>query len=284
MSDVIFDRFGNFEGISKSKSKKRKTDLKGKALVVLVSILICILFVEMFLYFFAFPSFETVKITFSGLKNFSQQEVVKACGGELEKNYFKIDKIKIKSLISSIAGIENVSVKLRFPNRVFIDIEERQAVAVTFINDSERTIPIQIDRNGVLFPVKSAFIPSDGSVPIISGIPVENIPEGMRLPSKYHLLLDQIYKIQSVNRKYFAAVSEIRVVPREYGNFELVLIPVKAHLKVLADRILNEETLQKMMVTLDVVKGLDPNVDVIDLRYGSVSYHSRGVNTGVLFE
>ena len=72
-----------------------------------------------------------------------------------------------------------------------------------------------------------------------------------------------------------AAVSEIHVVPREYGNFELVLIPLKAHLRVLADRILDEDTLQKMMVTLDVVTGLDRDVDVIDLRYGSISYHSR---------
>ena len=87
--------------------------------------------------------------------------------------------------------------------------------------------------------------------------------------------LEKIAKIQSVNKKYFAAVSEIHVVPREYGNFELVLIPLKAHLRVLADRILDEDTLQKMMVTLDVVTGLDRDVDVIDLRYGSISYHSR---------
>ncbi len=136
-------------------------------------------------------------------------------------------------------------------------------------------MPIQIDKNGVLFPVNSAELPIDGSIPIISGVPVENIPEGMRLPSKYQLLIDQIAKIQSINRKYFAVVSEIHVVPREYGNFELVLIPLKSHLRVLSDRILSEEILQKMMVTLDVVNGLDKDVDVIDLRYGSISYHSK---------
>lgn len=284
MSDIVFGSFENYKPRSKSKIEKPTKDLKGKALIVLFVILVSLLFVEAVVYLFALPSLNPAKVSFSGLKNCTQQEIFIACGDALEKSYFKIDKTQIKSVISSIPGIEEVTVKTRFPDRVFIDIKEREAVAVTFVNNSERTVPVQIDKNGVLFPVKSAPIPIDGSVPIISGIPVENIPEGMRLPSKYHLLIDQIAEIQSVNRKYFAAVSEIRVVPREYGNFELVLIPVKAHLRVLADRILNEETLQKMMVTLDVVKGLDPNVELIDLRYGSVSYHSRASGTGVLFE
>ena len=154
------------------------------------------------------------------------------------------------------------------------------------MNKDKRTVPIQIDRNGVLFAVKSAEIPLDGSIPIISGIPVENIPEGMRLPSKYHLLIDQIAAIQSVNRTFFAALSEIHVVPKEFGNFELELIPLKSKLRVFADRMLNLETLQKMMVTLDAVKGLNGNgvVDVIDLRNGSVSYHVRSSARGVMFE
>ena len=273
MSEIMITSFEDF----KVQDHKKK-DTKGKVLKVVFAILLVLLFVEAIVYIFVFPCLNNVKINFYGLNNCTRQEIVNACGEKLDRNFIRFNKVQVQSIIASIPGIEDVEIERRFPDRIFIKIKEREPVAVTFVNKNDRTVPVQIDKNGVLFPVKSAELPVDGSIPIISGVPVENIPEGMRLPSKYHLLIDQIAKIQSVNKKYFAAVSEIHVVPREYGNFELVLIPLKAHLKVLADRILDEDTLQKMMVTLDVVTGLDKDVDVIDLRYGSISYHSRSGN------
>ena len=279
MSDFAFKSFEEFESTS-----KKKKDARAKALKWLFVILFSLLFIEVAVYFFVVPCLGPVKYKFSGLNNCSEKELIEVCENSLDVNYFSLNKSKIRSMISSVSGVEEVKISKRFPDRVYINVIERKPVAVTFVNDGDVTVPIQIDKNGVLFPVKSAVVPDDGSVPIVSGIPVENIPEGMRLPSKYHLLIDQIAELQAKNRIYFAAVSEIHVVPREYGNFELVLFPVKAHLRVLADRVLNEETLQKMLVTLDVVKGLDSNVDVIDLRYGSISYHSRNDPTGASFE
>ena len=279
MSDFAFKSFEEFESTS-----KKKKDARAKALKWLFVILFSLLFIEVAVYFFVVPCLGPVKYKFSGLNNCSEKELIEVCGNSLDVNYFSFNKSKIRSMISSVSGVEEVKISKRFPDRVYINVIERKPVAVTFVNDGDVTVPIQIDKNGVLFPVKSAVVPNDGSVPIVSGIPVENIPEGMRLPSKYHLLIDQIAELQAKNRIYFAAVSEIHVVPREYGNFELVLFPVKAHLRVLADRVLNEETLQKMLVTLDAVKGLDSNVDVIDLRYGSISYHSRNDPTGASFE
>lgn len=279
MSDFAFRSYNEFEG-----STKNEKNTKGKALKILFAVLFLLLLVELVVYLFVVPCMGSVRISFSGLENCNEQEIISVCGERLASNYLKFNKSEIRSIIASIPGIEDVKITRRFPDRVFVNVVERKPVAVTLINEEDKTVPIQIDKNGVLFPVKHAVVPNDGSVPIISGIPVENIPEGMRLPAKYHLLIDQIASIQSVNKKYFAAISEIHVVPREYGNFELVLFPVRAHLKVFADRVLNEETLQKMMVTLDVVRGLDSNVEVIDLRYGSVSYHPHLSSTGVFFE
>ncbi len=279
MSDFAFYEFEDYE-----RKFKEKKDTKSKILIWLFAILFSLLLIEVFAYIFIIPCMNPAKVTISGLQNCTEQEIYTTCGQALNGNCLKLDKNEICSIVSSIPGVEEVKVVKRLPDRVYINVKERTPVAVTFMNEGDKTVPIQIDKNGVLFPVKSASIPTDGSIPIISGIPVENIPEGMRIPLKYHLLIDQISSIQALNSKYFAAVSEIQVVPREFGNFELVLFPVSSHLRVLADRVLNEETLSKMLVTLDVVKGLDSNVDVIDLRYGSVSYHSRGLSSGVIFE
>jgi cell division protein FtsQ len=87
--------------------------------------------------------------------------------------------------------------------------------------------------------------------------------------------MEQIQDIRNLKQKYFAAISEIEVVPKEYGNYELVLYPIQAKVRVLTDRALNEEALQYMMVVLDVVNSIEPDVGEIDLRYGSVSYRKR---------
>jgi cell division protein FtsQ len=150
-------------------------------------------------------------------------------------------------------------------------VTERIPVAMTFISVNGRSMPVQIDKNGVLFSNEQAER-QDGSIPIISGLPVEHLSEGMRIPAKYRVLVDQIAHIQSLPQRYFAAVSEICVMPKEYGNYELMLIPAKSRTRVLTDRALNEDALQYMMVVLDVVNSIEPNVAVIDLRYGSVSY------------
>ena len=97
----------------------------------------------------------------------------------------------------------------------------------------------------------------------------------MRIPSKYRPLIDQIASIRNISQKYFAAISEICVVPKEYGNYELMLIPAGSKIKVITDRSLNEDALKYMMIALDVVNSIEPDVTEIDLRYGSVSYRKR---------
>ncbi len=47
---------------------------------------------------------------------------------------------------------------------------------------------------------------------------------------------------------------------------------MQSQIKVLTDRNITEESLQYMMVVLDVVNAMDSNVAEVDLRYGSISY------------
>ena len=104
---------------------------------------------------------------------------------------------------------------------------------------------------------------------------IENLQEGMRLPAKYRVLMEQISAIRNLSQKYFAAISEIQVVPKEYGNYELVLYPTQAKVRVLTDRSLTEDALKYMMVVLDVVNSIEPDVVEVDLRYDSLSYRCR---------
>ena len=191
------------------------------------------------------------------------------------RNWFGFSVESAASIISSASGIDSVSVRKVFPDKIYIEVFERQPVAMTFINQNGRSLAVQIDKTGVLFPEHSLDSIDVSTVPIISGLPVEHLTEGMRIPQKYRTLIEQISAIRQMGQKYFAAISEICVIPKEYGNYELMLIPEGSKIKVLTDRTLNEDALKYMMVVLDVVNSIDSNVSEVDLRYGAVSYRKR---------
>lgn len=244
---------------------------------IIFGILCLFLAGEIAYYKLIIPSLSSPKVTVSGNSVYSAQEIAKKLLVMKSKNWFDFDVDQAASILSSEAGLESVIVEKHFPDKILIKVKERQPVAVTFVEEKGHSVPVQIDRNGVIFPSKQT--PDTTSMPIVSGLPVEYMRDGMRIPSKYRPLIQQINEIKELPQKYFAAISEICVVPKESGSYELALIPSQSKIRVLTDRSLNEDALQNMMVVLDVVNVLDPSVSEIDLRYGSVSCKSD-LNSG----
>ena len=181
--------------------------------------------------------------------------------------------------MSTVSGIESVSVDKKFPDQVVISVRERVAVANSIVFENGRSKSVQIDENGVVFTANSDALAQDTSIPLVTGIPSENLVEGMRLPSKYRVLMEQISQIRSLPQKYFAVISEIQIVPKEFGNYELALYPAFSKVRVLTDPQLNEDAIKCMMVVLDVVNSIEADVSEVDLRYGSVSYKKNGAST-----
>lgn len=279
MSDFVFQDFDGFEGFAVTKSrpvknKNKKTDAL-PMIKAFVAILLVILVCEFFVYFFIVPRMKKVEIYFNGLSTFTEEQMRNIVGETADKTFLAFDISDVKSRIANIAGIEDVKVEKHFPNRVYITVKEREAVAMTFAQLGERTVLVQIDKNGVLFPINKDKAPLAGTIPLISGFPIDNIPEGMRIPQMYRALIEQIARIQMLPQKYFVAISEIQVIPKEYGNYELVLYPIHSRTRILTGRQLNEHDLVRMMIALDVVNKVEPNVAEIDLRYGAVSYRKH---------
>ncbi len=267
--------YSDYEDILVESSRPAKKDKKVSMLKVIVLVLAILLVFEAIIYTLVIPCMSPVKIEFRGLKTLSAAELGTQITGGVSSPWMKFDTARAVSVLSNVSAIETVSVDKRFPDRVVVLVKEREAVAKTVVSVNDRSIPVQIDRNGVLFTSSSLSYLQDSSVPLLSGLPVDAVQDGMRLPAKYRTLMEQIEEIRELKQRYFAAISEIQVVPKEYGNYELVLYPIQTKVRVLTDRSLNEEALQYMMVVLDVVNSIEPDVEEIDLRYGSVSYRRR---------
>ena len=259
----------DYEGASDGKTEK-----KIKLIKVIFCVLCFALLCELVIYKYIMPSFSSPKVTVTGQKEYSAEEIARLLLPMNSTNWFDFDVEQAVALLSSEAGIDHVVVEKKFPDKIYVNVEEREPVAVTFVMENGRTSPVQIDKNGVLFPGKRAPA-EDELLPIVSGLPVEYMSKGMRIPAKYRPLIDQISKISGLPQHYFASVSEICVLPKDSGNYELALIPSQSKVKVLTDRALNEDALKYMLVVLDVVNQIGTDVAAVDLRYGSVSYITR---------
>jgi len=275
VTDDYLDKDYFLTADTSSDDAEAKTEKKIKVIKILFCILCILLIGELVVYKYIMPSFSSPKVTVSGQTSYTAEEIAKMLVPMNSANWFDFDVNQAVAIISSEAGIDHVSVEKRFPDKILINLEERKPVAVTFVMENGRTSAMQIDKNGVLFPGKSQAAVDVNEVPIVSGLPVEYMSKGMRIPQKYRPLIDQITKISELPQRYFASVSEICVLPKEYGNYELALIPAQSKVKVLTDRALNEDALKYMMVVLDVVNQIGTDVSEVDLRYGSVSYRKR---------
>ena len=263
--------FGKFDSVQKEEGGDKKI----KIVKAIFGLLCFFLVAELVIYKYVMPAFSSPKVTVSGQKLYTAEEIAEKLLPMNSTNWANFNVSEAVAILSSEPGFDNVVVEKKFPDRIFINVVEREPVAVTFIVDDGFTNPVQIDRNGVLFPVKDKTEIDSNLIPIISGLPVEHMSGGMRIPSKYRPLIDQIYKISSLGKNYFAGISEICVLPKDTGNYELALIPSQSKVKVLTDRSLNEDALKYMMVVLDVVNKIGADVYEIDLRYGSVSCKIR---------
>ncbi len=256
--------------------KKVVVDKRFKILKFVVVLLAILLLMEGIIYSFIIPCFGQVSIVVSGVDSASKKNITEKLAPLNSASWLTFDTEKAVSLLSSVSYIESVSVDKKVFDRIYVSVKERVPVAKTILSVNGTSKSVQIDENCVLFTSQSDSIAEDNSIPLISGIPVENLQEGMRLPGKYRVLLEQISAIRKLPQKYFAAISEIQVVPKEYGNYELILYPIaQAKVKVITDRLLTEDALKYMMVVLDVVNSIEPDVVEIDLRYDSLSYKCR---------
>ncbi len=253
--------------------KVRRADRKFTIFKIIVGALCLLLLVEVILYTMVIPSKEPVKISFTGLQMYSPEEMYHILNTNTNQTWSNFDSAKAAAVLADCPWIESVSVEKKFPDSVSISVKERVPVAATLLNIKGKTLPVQIDESGVLFIAKAGA--SISHLPLISGLPVEQFTDGMRLPSIYRNFIGQLAKIQRLPQKYLATISEIHISTKEYGGFDLILYPVHSHTRVLMDRTFSADSLQYMVVVLDVVNSIGSNIYEIDLRYGSVSFRTR---------
>ena len=274
MSDVGFyigDEFDEVVELDTSKADE-KSERKFKIIKIIFCFLCVLLAGELVVYKYVLPIFSNPKVTISGQVNYSAEDIATLLLPMNSSSWLNFDVDQAVALLCSEPGISNARVEKKLPDKIYVSVTERIPVAVTFVAEQGHSYPLQIDKYGVLFPASPRSKLDADSLPIVSGLPIEYVTDGARIADKYKPLIEQLSEIAEHSKNYFASISEICVMPKEFGNYELVLIPSQSKVRVLVDRSLNEDSLKYMMIVLDVMKLLDSDATEVDLRYSQPSW------------
>jgi cell division protein FtsQ len=250
------------------------SDWKQYALRVLAVILIVFIMAELAFYVIVVPLTSRVDISITGTRNVGVDELCSLAGIAGNERWISFDTALVASRLASCPLFESVIVEKKFPDKVAITLVERKPVALAFGVLKGRTVPVEIDRNGIAFRVGSKL--ADTNLPLLTGLEFNEPIAGMRLNAQLKPLMKDIADIEMKNPALLASISEIGIVQKTYGGYDLMLYPVHVPVRVKTDRALNEDALQYMMLVLDVVEDMALDIDEIDIRAGTVAYHVKG--------
>ena len=227
-------------------------------------------------YLFIVPFNATAKIQLLGIDTILEAELKKAAGLTGTEKWGKIDKDALLHRITSYPLVAEARVVKKYPDKILIEIIERQPVGILLATVGSRTIPMEIDKTGTVFKAASKKTPQ--ILPIISGLSFQNIRAGMKVHKQLVPLFKQLDLLQRKNPALMSEISEMKIEQKKYGGFDLILYPVQTPVKVRTDSTLNEERLQYMILTLDVIRDFDMSakIEELDVRAGTASYRLRG--------
>jgi cell division protein FtsQ len=251
-------------------------DWKPLILKILVTILALFVAAELIFYVIVIPMTTQINLSVKGAPSIQTGELCSYAGITGSEKWISFDTASIASRLAANPLFEKVLVEKQFPDRVCITVVPRVAVAVTFGTVNGRTVPLEIDKSGMVFAVGQ--VPPNGTLPLVTGLTIENPVAGVRLNRQLVPLLQQLAQLESRNPVLLSSVSEIKIEQKNWGGYDLVVYPVHTPVRVRTDKALNEDALQYMMLVLDVVDDMKLNIDEIDIRAGTVAYRERGTS------
>ncbi len=267
-----------YTNTSVSPSMTKPAHLKLRIFKVLIIVLAFVLAAESLFYLFIVPATSPAKIQFTSTGTLTLDEISHAIGLTGREKWAGIDTQKLSQRIALYPSVAQVRIRKKFPDKLIIDITERTAVAVLLASSHNRTVPMEIDKTGMVFRI--AQDDSYKGLPVISGLELEQPRTGMKVHKQLASLFQQLSILQKKNSVLLSEISEMKIEQKKYGGFELIIYPVQAKMKVRSDSALNEDRLRYMMLALDVVRdlGIASEIEELDIRGGTASYRLKGVS------
>lgn len=267
---------------SYSSNKKRSTGRRTVFLQFSIIFLVLVLAFEAVYYFFIMPATSVAYIRISGNTTLQQKDILQVAGLSSRPAWFSIHEEAIVRNLKRISRISTVTVEKVFPDKVYISVTERKPCAIMFALIDGKTTPMTVDKNGTIFEIGSCT--ARKRLPVISGLTFKNPTLGVTVHQNLKQLFNQIDALAKDAPLLLDEISEIKIVPKTYGNYELLLYPVRLPVKVRLTSRLDKTSVQYMLLFLDALFGVtalfdeagETIVEEVDMRSGSAVLKKRG--------
>ncbi len=268
------------EGATYLNSATEDKSLKTKArfLKMLIACLVFMLVCEFLFYVFIMPARSPAYIKVSGNTSIKSSTLLTAIGLDANSTWFSVDADDVLSRLKDLSIVADAKVEKVFPDKVFISITEREACAMMFADHSGKTVPMLMDKTGTIFHI--GWSSNIVRLPVLSGLTIENPRVGMHVHPDLAEVFEAISRLHQVNPTLLGEISEIKIEEKAFGNYELVLFPVRVGLPVRTTKELTQKSLQSMLLFLDAIPNIVDiaSIEEIDIRSGSAVIKKRGGN------
>ncbi len=149
------------------------------------------------------PVFGVREVLLLGSSHLTSDEVVRLCDVPLGTNILKVPTLRIRDRLLGHPRVEKATVSRRFPNRLLIQVVEREGVALVACHERYAELdatgrPLELHR----------FIGALG-LPVITGVDVDGVTLGLRLDDER--LLTALLCASALGREGRSAVAEIHL-------------------------------------------------------------------------
>lgn len=197
--------------VSSKKNSYRKKRRRGRVSLRLALrfFLLCLVFVSLSIFcVFAYqtllssPLLQVTRIQVGGCQRLDPQTVIQQAGIPSGVNILSLDLNHVSHKVKNHPWVAEALVSREIPDRLRIEIKERQPVALV----KGRQFYL-MDPQGICF---ARAVPSEHpGLPIITGIDLDTLAPGCKLPSQFTLLVEDLYR-ESNMRLPWKLISEIR--------------------------------------------------------------------------
>ena len=263
--------------VSEDKNIKKTGSKRRNIFIYLLVFIILLVSVEIVFQLLIAPELLITKIQVYCSKDFqlSNSDIIKLAEIREKEYFFSINTPVIERKLLKNPLIKDIRVEKLFPGTLKIYITERSPLAMTLVSMGNRSVPVMIDNEGVVFEIGKSV--SDFTMPVISGIRFVDLKLGVKLPSELCEYFSDLKQLQDTSPLLFNQISELKFVKKQDSEYEVLIYPLNGKIRVRTGTEISEGLLKQIFVVLDVIekKGIKSEMDELDFRSGQVVYKVR---------
>lgn len=248
----------NKRHLPKEKEPRRiwATILNG-IIALIISVIAILGGIQLFLFLFYSSYFNLSRVEVSSMKQVNKEEILALVDIKPNSNLLTLRTGTIISKVSAHPWVEKVRIRKQLPNRVRVEVIERQPIAVVCGKDN-----FGIDAEGYLLPdIRMEEVRTLPLITVADNALTSN-PDRLTTPAMANALF-AIQYIRDNNPSFMKEISELNIVSPD--NLVIYTLHEGTEIRLGKDNL--EERLMKLQQVWEIVKQQQLVEEYIDLRF-----------------